>query len=384
MANAQDVIQMMTEAQLMQAAGNRAGADAQAAAAARAASQLGNAQLHAAVVNHANSWGPTPAPSTGGDTTPDTTTDTSSGDTRSAYDAQMDFMNSQETRRQDNLIATTRQMMTQNGMGELVAAMEKYVRKGYSGDDLWVMVSNDPEYNAAYNKRFAANARRAAAGLPQLLPATYIELEQGYRTAMMNRGMPEGLFDSQDDFTDLIAKDISVNEVEDRLDLALDYINFEGNAGVKKELREIYGMTDGEMAAYVVDPTKTADYLTRESGRRFRQASVGGAAENSKVSLADDLRDEIATMYGGSTWQTTFSDSQQKFTSVAEQQPLYKRLGLLSNVETSSDDLVKEQFNTAGAAEAASKKSRLASQERARFGGRSALSKTSLAQKRAR
>jgi len=306
------------------------------------------------------------------------------GDTRSAYDAQRDFLNEQETRRQNNLIATTRQMMNKNGMGALVNAMEKYVRKGYSGDDLWVMVSNDPEYKAAYNERFAANARRAAASLPQLLPATYIELEQGYRTAMMNRGMPEGLFDSQDDFTDLIAKDISVNEVGDRLDLALDYINFEGNVEVKKELREIYGMSDGEMAAYVIDPTKTADYLTRESGNRFRQAGVGGAAENSKVSLAGDLRDEIASMYGASTWETTFADSQQKFTSVAEQQPLYKRLGLLSDAETSSDDLVREQFNTAGAAEAAAKKSKLASQERARFGGRSALSKASLAQKRVR
>jgi hypothetical protein len=375
---------MMKDAQAIQASGNRAEADRYAAAAAAAASQLGNAQLHAAVVNHANSWGPTAAPSTGGGTPSGTTPNTNPGDTRSAYDAQTDFLNQQETRRQDNLIATTRQMMSQNGMSELVAAMEKYVRKGYSGDDLWVMVSNDPQYQAAYNQRFAANAQRASDGLPQLLPATYIELEQGYRTAMMNRGMPEGLFDSQDDFTDLIAKDISVNEVEDRLDLALDYINFEGNSGVKKELREIYGMSDGEMAAYVIDPTKTSDYLTRESGKRFRQASVGGAAENSKVSLADDLRNEIATMYGGSTWQTTFADSQKKFTSVAEQQPLYKRLGLLSDAETSSDDLVKEQFNTAGAAEAAAKKSRLASQERARFGGRSAISKASLAQKRVR
>ncbi len=318
-------------------------------------------------------------------TVPDTDTDTdTSTDTRSAYDAQADFLAGQETRRQDNLIATMRSMMAQNGMSELLAGMEKYVRKGYSGDDLWVMVSNDPAYNAAYNQRFAANARRASAGLPQLLPATYIELEQGYRTAMMNRGMPNGLFDSQDDFTDLIAKDISVKEVENRLDLALDYINFSGNDGVRAELREIYGMTDSEMAAYVIDPGRTADYLERESDKRFRQASVGGAAENTGVSLADDLRNEIASLYGASTWQSTFSDTQQKFTSVAQQSPLYKRLGLLSAEETSDDDLVKEQFNTVGAASAAAKKSKLASQERARFGGSSGISKSSLAQKRVR
>jgi hypothetical protein len=335
-----------------------------------------------AIYNYPTSGGGASA-STGTGTT-DTSGNTTQTDTRSAYDAQMDYMSGQETRRQNNLIATMRSMMAQNGMSELLAGMEKYVRKGYSGDDLWIMVSNDPAYNAAYNKRFAANARRASAGLPQLLPATYIELEQGYRTAMMNRGMPEGLFDSEDDFTDLIAKDISVREVEDRLDLALDYINFSGNDGVKQELREIYGMTDSEMAAYVIDPGRTADYLERESNKRFRQASVGGAAENQGVSLADDLRNEIASMYSANTWQSTFADSQQKFTSVAQQSPLYKRLGLLSDVETSSDDLVKESFNTAGAAEAASKKGKLASQERARFGGRSALSKSSLAQKRVR
>jgi hypothetical protein len=69
---------------------------------------------------------------------------------------------------------------------------------------------------------------------------------------------------------------------------------------------------------------------------------------------------------------------------VAQETPLYDRLALLSNEEAGSDDLVKGQFNLAGAAEAKTKKKRLASQERARFSGSSGISKTSLAQKRAR
>jgi nicotinamide mononucleotide adenylyltransferase len=289
-----------------------------------------------------------------------------------------------EAQRRDRLVQVTRQFMKENGMEEMMAGMEKYVRAGYTGDQIWIMLYSDDAYKAAYNRRFAANEARAAAGLARLLPATYIELEDGYRSAMISRGMPEGLFDSNDDFTDLIAKDISVKEVEDRLDTALDYINFSGNDAVRSELREIYGMTDSEMAAYVIDPDRTSDYLERESNKRFRQASVGGAAQNTGVSLADDLRNEIADMYAASTWQNTFSDTQQKFTSVASQSPLYKRLGLLSDAETSDDDLVKEQFNTVGAASAAAKKSKLASQERARFSGSSGISKTSLAQKRVR
>ena len=384
MATPQDVIQMMTEAQLQVAAGNRAGADAQAAAAAAAASQLGNAQLHAAVVNHANSWGPTaaPAPSTGGGNPGGG--GGGGGDTRSAYDAQMDYLRDQETARQNNLISTMRVFMGENGMSALLDGMIKYVKKGYTGDQLWIMVSNDDAYKAEYNKRFAANEDRAKNGLSRLLPATYIELEKGYRSAMMSRGMPEGLFDENDDFTNLIANDVSVVEVEDRLDTALDYINFEGNSAVKSELREIYGLTDSEMAAYVLDPDRTLDYLERESKSSMRKAAVGGSATNAGTDLSDSLRDEIANMYGGSSWEKTFADTSSNFTTVAQETPLYNRLALLSDTEASSDDLVKGQFNLTGAAEAKTKKKKLASQERARFSGSSGISKTSLAQKRVR
>ena len=382
MATPQDVIQMMTEAQLQVAAGNRAGADATAAAAAAAASQLGNAQLHAAVVNHANSWGPTapaPAPSGGGGGGGG-----GGGDTRSAYDAQMDYLREQEIARQNNLINTMRVFMGENGMSALMDGMVKYVKQGYTGDQLWIMVSNDDAYKAEYNKRFAANEERAKKGLSRLLPATYIELEKGYRSAMMSRGMPEGLFDENEDFTNLIANDVSVVEVEGRLDTALDYINFEGNSAVKSELREIYGLTDGEMAAYVLDPDRTLDYLERESKSSMRKAAVGGSATNAGTDLSDSLRDEIANMYGGSSWERTFTDTSSGFTTVAQETPLYNRLALLSDTEASSDDLVKGQFNLAGAAEAKTKKKKLASQERARFSGSSGISKTSLAQKRVR
>ena len=111
---------------------------------------------------------------------------------------------------------------------------------------------------------------------------------------------------------------------------------------------------------------------------------MGGSATNAGTDLSDSLRDEIANMYGGSSWEKTFSDTSSNFTTVAQETPLYNRLALLSDTEASSDDLVKGQFNLAGAAEAKTKKNKLASQERARFSGSSGISKTSLAQKRVR
>ena len=59
-----------------------------------------------------------------------------------------------------------------------------------------------------------------------------------------------------------------------------------------------------------------------------------------------------------------------------------QRLASLSNTTFSDDEAVEAQFELD--LDADKKVKKLASQERARFGGQSALSRTSLAQKRAR
>lgn len=310
---------------------------------------------------------PAPAP---------TTQDTTQQSSAPAVDPYAEYLKQQETNRQNSLIAQLRDFMGTNGMGDLLSAMEKYVRAGYSGDAIWVMTKNDPQYQAAYNARFAANTARKQLGLPELLPSTYIEMEQGYRTAMLNRNMPAGLFDSPSDFTKLIEHDVSVKEVGDRLDVALEYINNNDNAAVRQQLREIYGMTDNEMAAYVLDPGKTLDYLSREENKNLRRASVGGAAINQGVTVTGDVRDQIAELM--SNPNLAYSQATQGFQNVATQSPLYERLAKLSDETGTQDELTREQFGLTGAADVTKKKNVLASQERARFGGSSGLGSTSL------
>jgi hypothetical protein len=276
------------------------------------------------------------------------------------------------------MIAQMRDFMGSNGMGALVGAMEKYVRMGYTGDAVWVMTKNDAEYRDAYNARFAANADRAKSGLAELSPATYIEMEQGYKTAMMNRNMPAGLFDQTSDFTTLIAKDVSVREVGARLDDALSYINYDGNASVKQQLRDIYGMSDAQMASYVLDPTRTLDYLDKEVKKNMSRAEVGGAAINAGVGISGSIRDEVANLMSSTYANTAYQQATQGFNAVATDTPLYERLAKLSDTTGDANELVQEQFGLTGAADITNKKKVLASQERARFGGSSGLGSTSL------
>jgi hypothetical protein len=107
---------------------------------------------------------------------------------------------------------------------------------------------------------------------------------------------------------------------------------------------------------------------------------VGGAAVTQSVDLGAALRDEIAKMYDStdSSYANTFASSTSKFATVGEESPLYVKLGALSDVSASSDELVREQFDLTGGVDVTAKKKVLASQERARFGGASGLGSTSL------
>lgn len=279
---------------------------------------------------------------------------------------------------QNRLIEVTREYFRTNGMEAFIAGMEKYVRQGYTGDEIMVALKNDAAYKEAWDKRFAGNAQRRANGFAELLPSSYIALEQSYKSLMSRYGVPVTLFDSPDDFAELIGGDVSAVEVNDRLGEASAFVNYSGNEEVKRQLREIYGLTDQEMFAYVLNPDKTIDYLKSESRRNLNRANVGGAAAASGVRLASDFRDEIAKMYESSNVSNSFADANNKFTNVAADQGNYSRLGALSGEVATAEELVREQFALTGGADIGNKKRSLAARERARFSGQSGLGASSL------
>ena len=281
-------------------------------------------------------------------------------------------------------IESVQQFFNQYGMNAMWAGAFKYLTMGYTDPtQIAMMLSNDTSYQQAYFDRFPAvkeiraiNGQRAAMGLPprsEPSPAAYVELEAGYRKAVA--GLP-GQWATSTDINDWIINEVSPTEVAERVTTATNYIYYDANQYVKDELRGIYGLTDQEMVAYVLDPERAQAQIDQEYSKRMAQATVGGAAESLGVSLADAQRNEIASsdLYGKS-----FGNAASGFKAIAEQEDAYERLGKLSNVQTNTGELVSDQFGISGAADAAGKKKKLASQERARFGGQSALSRSSLA-----
>jgi len=281
-------------------------------------------------------------------------------------------------------LQAAKSFIANNGLEELWAGYEKYIRQGYTNmETVSSIVSTDKAYQDAYYKRFPAvklireeNQKRKEQGLALIAEPsmdTYVKLERSYREAL--DGLPEELYGTPDDIATFIFEDVSPDEVMERVTLARDYINYSVNPYVKEELRSIYGMTDDEMVTYVLDPERSEQYLKTQYDTRLKQANVGGAADSQGINLSSEQRDLIA---GNEIYGNSFGNSATQFATIAEEKDDYAKLGELSGINTNTGELVSDKFNLPGNEQAVKKKKRLASAERARFGGRSGVGSNAL------
>ena len=382
----QQVQQRLALAAQAAAQGNHAAAAAYAQAAANIQGS-GQAKVQAVANQYAQiaTQAATPAP------TPAAPTPTPAAPTPAGPNpAETNYWNQQsaaaEAARQAALnqnLSAAKAMIDTYGMGSLWAGVDKLIRAGYTDlDTINTMLSQDANYQQAYYDRFPAvktirelNKQRTAQGLPPVAEPTakgYVELEKAYRQAL--KDLP-GTFGTAGDIAQWIVKDVSPTEVADRAAQAKNYITYSANGSIKEQLRKIYGMSDAEMASYVLAPDRTLEMLKSEYNKRMAQATVGGAGIDAGLSLRDETRDMIAQ---NEAFGQSYANTLAQMNSVKEIDDAYARLGRLSGVTTSTDELVTDQFGLKGAEAVTEKKKQLASQERARFSGSSGIGKTSL------
>lgn len=147
----------------------------------------------------------------------------------------------------------------------------------------------------AYKKRFAANQARMEKGLSELLPSSYLELEDAYRRVLANNGMPSGFYDSEDDFTQFIANDISVQELQNRIQQGYRLVA-DADPEVRRKMEELYGVSEGELAAYFIDPNRARPLLVAaDYQRQARAAQIAARAqEQAGISLGGGLAEDLA------------------------------------------------------------------------------------------
>lgn len=142
-----------------------------------------------------------------------------------------------------------------------------------------------------YLERFPGMAARKAGGLSAISEAEYLALERGYAAQLRTFGATGLITDSKATFAGWIAKDVSVSELNSRLDMAYAAV-YDTGSQVKAAFQAFYGiaLNDQDILGYFLNPDEGLSQIED----KVLTAQVGGEALRFGLSItrvrADELR----------------------------------------------------------------------------------------------
>jgi len=241
----------------------------------------------------------------------------------------------QTERRRQDARTTIAQVLETYGLGELAdfTYNEIIVKEtvNINNPDAVIFALRE---QPAYQRRFAGNARRLREGLPELDPASYIQLENAYRQTMRDNGLPAWFYNEPDDFRAFIESDVSPAELNERVQQGYRAVT-DADAEVVRQMRNLYGVSEGELAAYFLDPTRTAPQLTRQA--RAAQIAARGA-EQAGIQLTGAFAEDLARR------GITEAEAQQGFAEIGALGEL--RQTFAGEEQLTGEQIVGAQFGT--------------------------------------
>ena len=203
-------------------------------------------------------------------------------------------------------------------------------------DDIGIQLRNDPTFQA----RFPANQALKAAGKPQYSVSGYLRLEGEFKAALQEAGLPAGFYDDATDFQAWIAGGTSVNEVKDRAQLGYQAVR-QSNPQVIAEFKRLYGVSEGELAAYFIDPERMRPTFDRyEAERQARSAQISAqATQQAGFTLGQQQAEELARA------GVTQEQAQAGFTALGDTQELFQT-SLAGEQQITQQEQIAGTFNT--------------------------------------
>jgi hypothetical protein len=238
------------------------------------------------------------------------------------------------------------------GLESLASKIYDYVKNGYSGDTISILLQDTPEYKT----RFAGNEARKAAGLPVLSPGEYLATEASYRQIMESAGLPAGFYDQPSDFTTWIGKNVSPTEIQSRVDLA-SQATILANPSYREALNQM-GIKDSELTAYFLDPAKALPHLQKAAAT----AAIGAQALEQGMSFDTEYAAKLAA--NGITAQ----QAQQGYSNIRQNLQGYQDLANIYG-GGAYDQRTSEQAIFEQNAAAMERQRRLVQNQQASFGG---------------
>ena len=208
-----------------------------------------------------------------------------------------------------------------------------------------------------YKQRFAGNEERVKKGLNALSEGEYLQQEKDYGQYFREYGVQD--LATRERMGTLIGNDISATEAKNRIGLAVDRVK-NADANIMKELKTYYPtLTDKDLVSYFLSPT---EYLP-ELKRKVTASEIGAAAigqgfkgATDALGLADYGVDRAEALAG-------YADIKSVLPTSEKLSDIYGEAGIDYTQATGEAEFLKQNQD------AAEKRKRLRSMERASFQG---------------
>lgn len=178
-------------------------------------------------------------------------------------------------------------LFNQYNLGGLAKALIGFAQQGLGTDEAYLRLRETKEYQARFQGNF--DRQKAHPELSLLSEAEYISREMGYEQLMHDYGLPSGFYDQPEDYAKLIAANVGNQELSQRLEARKAIVTDGAATGVLAYAKERYGLSDGDLIAYFIDPARAAPLLEKIANA----SQIGAAAQRvgfGAVSTADAER----------------------------------------------------------------------------------------------
>jgi len=238
---------------------------------------------------------------------------------------------------------------------DIEAIIRSAVIDGITPDRISLILP-DIQNTATWNTRFPGWKKRVANGYNQLSVADYLNLENTYHRILQSAGLPAGFYDSPGDFGEWIANDVSPQEIQGRVDLAMNAVR-QVDPTARDLLTKFYGLTSGDLASYFLDQSRALPTLDRQ----YKAVNVAKYAAKNGLKVFD------ANYYEDLVDQGVTADQASQGYSVAKTlTDTFGQLGDIYGLDYSQRDAEEDVFFNRS-----DKRRKLAAAERASFSGSS-------------
>ena len=268
-------------------------------------------------------------------------------------------MTSEQYATRTDIMDTMRNKFKDYGLESLIPTIEKLAIEGATESTIFLTLRESD----AYKQRFSANEDRKKAGLAVLDPKTYLAVEDGYRQTLRSYGLTQ--FDNDAYVKQFIANDVSPTELSNRVATAVQRVQ-NASPDVMKTLTDYYGIPQGDLVAYILDPKQ--QYINIE--RKVTASEIGAQASR------QGLQSDVAVSEALAAQGVTAAEAQKGYATIADLMPNAQKLsGIYGNQAEAYDQSAAEQETFNSLASAQRKRQKLTGLEIGSFSGQSGTSK---------